>query len=447
MAARAAGGSRPVGNRGGVSFHYKLGQTGSVGAAVAHQSYIERDGACVASFGNIHESYEERCRLWRALGDRTVKRRGCVRITAEASEELKQLVQENALRWAEEGRIPVRMAHQIARMGPLYWDQRDRKGEAKLVKVWTQDAEDPDRFITLIRGAPGWRPEEPDPDDEEKTTKTRGASALPRGIRVFQPRQMILQRRIVMELAHELPLEAQERALWGWCERTLGDAGCTWRAVIHQPEGRNDPRNWHAHIVYTTAAVGREINTDGRDTGRFEFEASNAMPKMVGVGVILDGNGPKKRHGVRDLVRTWRAGVAEEQNAEPQRAGVDKRYDPRSYREQGIDLDATTHHGASRSALEASGRGALHWSAETAREWDRIGQGVESYLEVENVGPVDAECVREVLEELRLEAGLTASGRTPDGSRRRCAPRSSRLETMNPIGTRNGSRRVRAGRR
>ena len=161
MAARAPGGARPVGNRGGVSFHFKMGQTGSVGSAVAHQSYIERDGACDASFGNIHETYEERCRLWRALGPRS------------------------------------------------------------------------------------------------------------------------------------------------------------------QPLGT------------------------------------------------------------------------------------------RSERARG-----------------------LHWSAEAAREWDRIGQGVESYLEVENVGPVDAECVREVLEELRLEAGLTASDRTPDGSRRRCAPRSSRLETMNPNGTR-----------
>ena len=98
MAARAAGGARAVGNRGGVSFHFKMGQTGSVGAAVAHQSYIERDGACVASFGNIHESYEERCRLWRALGDRTMQRRGCVRITDDADDELKRLVQENALR-------------------------------------------------------------------------------------------------------------------------------------------------------------------------------------------------------------------------------------------------------------------------------------------------------------------------------------------------------------
>ena len=96
------------------------------------------------------------------------------------------------------------------------------------------------------------------------------------------------------------------------------------------------------------------------------------------------------------------------------RARIEKRYDPRSYPAQGIDLESTTHHGASRSALEASGRGALHWSVEASREWDRITQSVESYLEVEHVGPVDVERVREVLEELRFEAGLTASDASPE---------------------------------
>ena len=417
MAARAAGGARPVGNRGGVSFHFEMSRTGSVGAAVAHQSYIERDGACVASFGNIHHSYEERCRLWRALGERTVQRRGCIRFTADANGELKMLVQENALRWAEEGRIPVRVKHQIARLGPLYWKQVDGKGEPKIVKVWTHDADDHDRFMAVLRGVPAWRPAEPDDPDEDDKKRTHGASPLPVGVRVFRPRQTILQRRIVVALAHELPLDAQERALRAWCERTFGDTGCTWHAAIHQPEGSNDPRNWHAHIVYTTCAIGREVNADRRETGRFDFEAGSTMPKMVDMGIVLDGNGPKKQRGMRDLVRKWRADMAEEQNAELERAGVEKCYDPRSYRAQGIDLEATTHHGANRSALEASGRGALHWSTEASREWDRITQGVESYLEAEQVGPVDAERVREVLEELRLEAGLTVSDASPDGMR------------------------------
>ena len=137
------------------------------------------------------------------------------------------------------------------------------------------------------------------------------------------------------------------------------------------------------------------------------------MPKMVDMEIVLDGNGPKKRRGMHDLVRKLRADVAEEQNAELERAGVEKRYDPRSYRAQGIELESTTHHGASRSALEASGRGALHWSAKASREWDRITQSVESYLEVEHVGPVDVERVREVLEELRFEAGTDRVRRKP----------------------------------
>ena len=58
---------RPVGNKGGVTFHFGLSRKGSVGTAVAHQCYVERDEACVASFGNFHERYEERCRLWKTF--------------------------------------------------------------------------------------------------------------------------------------------------------------------------------------------------------------------------------------------------------------------------------------------------------------------------------------------------------------------------------------------
>ena len=159
------------------------------------------------------------------------------------------------------------IAHQIARLSPLYWKQVDRIGEPKIVKVWRHDADDHDTFMTLVRGVLGWRPAEPDPDDAEEKKDGPATSRVAVGIRVFRPRQTILQRRILVEFAHELPLEAHERVLRAWCERTLGEAGCTWHAVIHRPEGRNDPRNWHAHIVYTTAAVGREVNADGRETG------------------------------------------------------------------------------------------------------------------------------------------------------------------------------------
>ena len=50
----------------------------------------------------------------------------------------------------------------------------------------------------------------------------------------------------------------------------------------------------------------------------------------------------------------------------------------------------------------------------TSRGTRRMGT---SYLEVEQVGPVDAERVLAVVEELRFEAGLTASDASPDGVR------------------------------
>ena len=175
--ARARGSSatqRPVGNKGGVTFHFKMGQTGSVGAARAHQSYIERDAACVASFGNIDESYEERCRLWKALGDRCIQRRGCIRVTEDADDELKKLVQRNAQHWAEEGRIPPNMAHQIARLGTLYWKQKTRNGKPREVKIWTVDTEDHDAFMTKLKGSPGQTP------DRESNQR----HPLPKGTRV-----------------------------------------------------------------------------------------------------------------------------------------------------------------------------------------------------------------------------------------------------------------------
>ena len=235
-----------------------------------------------------------------------------------------------------------------------------RKGcAARSSQVWTHDADDHDRFMAVLRGVPAWRPAEPDdPDEDDRKRTQRSKPAKPRWEFGCSGRaRQSSQRRIVAELAHELPLDAQERALRAWCERTFGDTGCTWHAVIHQPEGSNDPRNWHAHIVYTTCAIGREVNADRRETGRFDFESGSTMPKMVDMGIVLDGNGPKKRSGMRDLVRKWRADMAEEQNAELGRAGIEKHYDPRSYRAQGIDLEATTHHGASRSAWRRADAG------------------------------------------------------------------------------------------
>ena len=67
-----------------VTFHFAVGQSSSRGGAVAHQLYLERPEDCVVSFGNLADSLEERARLWDAIGERAVHRKGRIVIGAEA---------------------------------------------------------------------------------------------------------------------------------------------------------------------------------------------------------------------------------------------------------------------------------------------------------------------------------------------------------------------------
>ena len=61
-------------------FHFRLNQTYSAGAAVAHQKYIERPEACVSSFGTLAESQSERLWLWKEIAERTHTKAGSVRV-------------------------------------------------------------------------------------------------------------------------------------------------------------------------------------------------------------------------------------------------------------------------------------------------------------------------------------------------------------------------------
>lgn len=94
------------------------------------------------------------------------------------------------------------------------------------------------------------------------------------GTRESTPRRTLVQRRIVFLLAHELPLDAQERVLARWYEQELAAHGTSDHAVIHRPEGQNDRRNWHAHIVYAPITLEREHDAHGNETGRYTFEAA-----------------------------------------------------------------------------------------------------------------------------------------------------------------------------
>ena len=168
---------------------------------------------------------------------------------------------------------------------------------------------------------------------ERRLRKATGS--WPDSVRHHAPRHTIVQRRIIAEIAHELPEHERARSVREWCQRTLGKKGVDYYAVIHQPERGNDARNWHAHIVFSQIRT-RELATEPGLPRRTEWAQKLASGGSEGVRIV------------RELRHEW----ASCQNEALERTGESKRYDPRSYREQGIERRPGHHLGPGRAALE-----------------------------------------------------------------------------------------------
>ena len=215
-----------------------------------------------------------------------------------------------------------------------------------------------------------------------------------------------------MELAHELDDDARERCTQQWCARNLGGHGVAWHASIHAPENSNDERNYHAHIVYTQFELERE-----EDRPRWTFEQNDTLPKPADLIKTLSGNGPERRKGCAKLIKDWRADWAEIQNHELAAIATVKRYDHRSYRDQGRGhIVPGKHRGTVQSAIEDRGGIATPTAQSSDVEWDRLAAMLAAHLGVEERSePAERttwaqslpEPVRDAFEALRLHAGLS----------------------------------------
>ena len=412
------------------TFHFRLGETHHPSVAHAHQSYIEREEACVASFGTIADTQAERERVWDAMGERVRRNNGTLRLDFKDAPQLATHVLESLAEWTEDGLLNAGAARAVAaRARAVIQDQADaerpevedpstpdtdigttteadvtrhtarsrkralKKESQTSLTFWTPDLE---THRELLKQITAWVP--------EAERKTR--------IKSHQPRQTIIQRRIVMELAHELDDDARERCTQQWCARNLGGHGVAWHAAIHAPENNNDERNYHAHIVYTQFALERE-----EDRPRWTFEDSETLPTPAQVIKTLSGNGPEKRKGSAALIKTWRADWAEIQNREFATIAALKRYDHRSYRDQGRGhIVPGKHRGTVQSTIEERGGVATPSAHSTDAEWDRLAAMLAAHLGVEqdpdppertNWTQCLPEPVRDAFEALRLHTGLS----------------------------------------
>jgi hypothetical protein len=145
-----------------------------------------------------------------------------------------------------------------------------------------------------------------------------------------------VQCRLVIELPHELTGEQRLRILQDFA-RKFQERGLPHYGVIHKPDENNDDRNYHAHFAYYDRP-SRKL-----DNGTWDFEDADTRQ-----------NKDRDARGaiwIRDL-RHFYSEVA---NRQLEDAGVEKRYDPRSYKDGGVDKTPEKHLGFKFAAMERQG--------------------------------------------------------------------------------------------
>ncbi len=357
------------------SFHMRMSNCHSADAATAHIDYIERINACSYRCGNISDDPEGRRQFWRSLGRLAVHKTGSVKLPNQLPEEFLQQL------------APV--LHDFAKRGhcPAFLVEKFLAGNAgdKPLSISKLNAEDYDELHTAIHDA--WRETQDPEHPDSPSTK----APLPGDMKHFAPRSSLIQRRIILELPHDVSAEARERILKDWCRRVFEPHSVHYEAVIHDPPEGNDARNFHAHIVWCQHDVQRDPAT-----GAWDFEHADRMPPTNRLGSILSRNTSgltqqERNELARETLRQMRTDFAETANRELSAHLSNRRYDPRSYRDQGLSLEPGTHRGSHVSALQKQGK-PTRWN-NNRQEWRNA---AESFSE--GLDETSAELTRDALE-------------------------------------------------
>ena len=379
--------SMALGETEAVPVHFELDETHSGDDAATHQRHIELCRSCVSTFGTLAETALERERTWHSIGLHGVTRRGGFGFHpgrySRPVERLAPLMD----RWVHERRVGRdEVDRWTETVGRLQVGQRHGDVEDRLeCRVHTIDKADHLALTAQLVGLYGSKP---------------ASSGWPVGVREIRPKATLVQRRILMGLAHEIGDARREDAVRVWCERNLAET--SWHACIHAPDSDADPRNHVAYVVYTQFRLERWRDGDGAPTNHWRFEREGKLPSPAPIVAELWGKGPRGRMGRGELIRRWRADLAEIQNEHLGAVGARKRYDARSNENRRIQRFPGTD-SAARSSAE-------HRMGCVDDSWDGIAHLVRQMVDggVSGAGREDEEHApwTEALEALRLFSGI-----------------------------------------
>lgn len=352
--------NRPAGTNGAVSFHFqvsavsKAGQLAAVlkgrkSAAAAlsggapHQRYIERDdapevvrarsmqayiedqtkaeqvapdGVEISSFGNIADTKEERERFWEAV-DASERDPRATKVVLDPSESPEVWAK---VRTQVVGRTDTPSSLSLAlSVGYPVAETVSEEESLRLVQIFQKAG------FTKIAAE----------QNVEDVPSAPISFVVGRGGRV--------QTRIVVELPHEMT-PAQRLALAkDYCQPFANQSLPHW-AVIHAPNQHNDDRNYHLHVNLYDRPAKRIEHPDRIGSGEMiwdftylhEFKTARRQTRT---------NRPFAQPKVEAMSKaSWvwgeRDRFAKFANAHLEAAGIEKRHDPRTYKEMGVQEQA-----------------------------------------------------------------------------------------------------------
>ncbi len=177
-----------------------------------------------------------------------------------------------------------------------------------------------------------------------------------------------IQNRIITEFPHELPLAAMEQILKTFLHE-FDTRSLPYTAAIHAPDHNNDARNWHLHVIYHERPAAKI-------DGQWDFTIKGAVKHRTKI------NFPHRQNRLRECNdRAWlpmlRQCWADSVNDQLIKHGIERRYDPRSYKNMGINKKPGVHLGPRNSALEAQGIATKPGVHNAIQEWDAADEAVE----------------------------------------------------------------------
>lgn len=165
-----------------------------------------------------------------------------------------------------------------------------------------------------------------------------------------EPGRSRVQSRIIAELPHEIPDAERASIACDFCQ-VFEERGLPYWATIHKPGKRNNDKNYHLHITYFDRPSGKNM------TGAWSHAHTETRKKKsrhtYTTRPDVSGKHPDTR--LRDWPRRLRRNYADMANFHLAASNHEKRYDPRSYKDSGIEKEPGEHLGNKLSALESMG--------------------------------------------------------------------------------------------